>query len=313
MTNAILSNQFWSMDEGIMAPPHQHFDMAVILETTQYEEGQRIASDVPEMVTGSIKISDGKKGLHELLERNRLWAESVVESAPFFFQKLSKQQSPEILWIGCSDARVPPNQILNLKPGEVFVHVNLANEVGKEQLPQRYELPVGDRICRRPLKSQAHHRVYVSVYDHGRGHYGCSGVKAALSRQEFGMVDNWIRNIKDLYIEQRKKFKDLGEDEVLHMLTEANVAKSVYNVCHTRIVQKAWKRGHNVSVHGWCYSIDDGIIRDLNICVSEDTQIEPIYRRMMQKRSSVMGFDDMTSSKMAEMLHSLSHSSSTVT
>ncbi|RHZ06454.1 hypothetical protein DYB31_003176, partial [Aphanomyces astaci] len=145
------------------------------------------------------------KGLHELLERNRLWAESVVESAPFFFQKLSKQQSPEILWI------------------------------------------------------------------------------------------------------------DLGEDEVLHMLTEANVAKSVYNVCHTRIVQKAWKRGHNVSVHGWCYSIDDGIIRDLNICVSEDTQIEPIYRRMMQKRSSVMGFDDMTSSKMAEMLHSLSHSSSTVT
>ncbi|ETV83956.1 hypothetical protein, variant [Aphanomyces astaci] len=217
MTNAILSNQFWSMDEGIMAPPHRHFDMAVILETTQHEEGQRIASDVPEMVTGSIKISDGKKGLHELLERNRLWAESVVESAPFFFQKLSKQQSPEILWIGCSDARVPPNQILNLKPGEVFVHVNLANEVVHS-----------DMNCLSVIEYAVVHLKVKHIIV--CGHYGCSGVKAALSRQEFGMVDNWIRNIKDLYIEQRKKFKDLGEDEVLHMLTEANVAKSVYNV-----------------------------------------------------------------------------------
>ncbi|RHZ23877.1 hypothetical protein DYB26_009639, partial [Aphanomyces astaci] len=174
------------------------------------------------------------KGLHELLERNRLWAESVVESAPFFFQKLSKQQSPEILWIVHSDMNclsVIEYAVVHLKVKHIIV-------------------------CTYPFTTM-------------------DVAESNMRRQLYDPCD--------------------------------------FSVCHTRIVQKAWKRGHSVSVHGWCYSIDDGIIRDLNICVSEDTQIEPIYRRMMQKRSSVMGFDDMTSSKMAEMLHSLSHSSSTVT
>ncbi|ETW07365.1 hypothetical protein H310_01901 [Aphanomyces invadans] len=286
------------VEKGCMPSPElfdsPHGSKELVLEEEQAPSG------VKAVVTSNIEISDGKKGLHELLERNRLWAASIVDTSPYFFYKLSKQQSPEILWIGCSDSRVPPNQILNLKPGEVFVHANFANEVVHS-----------DMNCLSVIEyAVVHLKVKHIVVC---GHYGCSGVKAALSHQEFGIVDNWIRNIKDLYIEQRKKFGDLGKEEALNVLTEANVAKSVYNVCHTRIVQNAWKRGHKVSVHGWCYSIDDGLIRDLNICVNDETQVEPIYRRMMQKRTSVMGFDDVAASKAAEMLFSQSHGSSTAT
>ncbi|CAK4106637.1 unnamed protein product [Aphanomyces euteiches] len=251
------------------------------------------ASPEEDPVVVNTEISDGRKGLYQLLERNRKWAASVVNETPHFFEKLSKQQSPEILWIGCSDARVPPNQILNLKPGEVFVHMNLANVVVHS-----------DMNCLSVIEyAVVHLKVKHIVVC---GHYGCSGIKAALSCTEFGVVDNWIRNIKDVYIEQKKKFQALDEEVVLDLLTEENVAKSVYNVCHTRIVQNAWKNGQDVSVHGWCYSIADGIIRDLNICIANESQVEPIYRRLRDMRESLVLKDDLAAAKtMAELLNGL--------
>ncbi|KAF0689780.1 Aste57867_18799 [Aphanomyces stellatus] len=223
-----------------------------------------------------VSLSSGKKGLYELLERNRIWSDRVMAEEPYFFEKLAKQQTPQVLWIGCSDARVPPNQILDLKPGEVFVHKNLANEVVHSDLNC---LSVIDYAVNQ-LKVK-----HIVVC----GHYGCSGVKAAMGQEELGIVDNWIRNIKDLYIDQRKKVKGLSNDEMFDLLTEKNVAKSVCNVAHTRIVQNAWKRGQKLDVHGWCYNSEDGLIRDLNICMTSEDDVVPIYRRMAEKRSSIVG------------------------
>lgn len=165
-------------------------------------------------------VSSGRKGLAELLERNREWAEATVKESPYFFSKLSAQQNPEILWIGmtqsthaidngigCSDARVPPNQILNLKPGEVFVHCNIANQVGTyeqdEQKNNLYEIVHSDLNCLSVIEYAVVHLKVKHIIV--CGHYGCTGIKAALSQQEFGIVDNWLRNIKDLYIDQQQK------------------------------------------------------------------------------------------------------------
>ncbi|KAF0753099.1 hypothetical protein AaE_005821 [Aphanomyces astaci] len=191
-------------------------------------------------------ISTGEKGLHELLERNKKWAAKVQKEDPTYFAKLEHQQAPEVLWIGCSDSRVPANQILSLPPGDVFVHRNIANQFS--------------------------------------GHYGCGGVNAALTQQEFGLVDNWLRNIKDLYITNHQQFERItDEKERQDLMTELNVAKSVYNICHTRIVQNAWLRGQELNVHGWCYRLKDGIIRDLKIRVTGEDQVEAIYRKMLDK------------------------------
>ncbi|KDO32320.1 hypothetical protein SPRG_02799 [Saprolegnia parasitica CBS 223.65] len=219
-------------------------------------------------------VSGGAKGVHELLQRNRQWAAETVRDSPYFFEKLSRAQSPEILWIGCSDARVPPNQILNLKPGDVFVHSNVANEVVHSDLN-----------CLSVIEYAVVHLKVKHIIV--CGHYGCSGVKAALSRQEFGLVDNWLRSIKDLYIEHKAHFLALEQPkQKLNLLTELNVTKSVYNVCHTRIVQNAWKAGQELSVHGWCYSIEDGEIRDLNVTMADESCVEPIYQRAMEKEAS---------------------------
>ncbi|OQS01160.1 coatomer subunit delta [Achlya hypogyna] len=221
-------------------------------------------------------ISGGLTGLHELLKRNREWAAEMVCHEPLFFEKLSQQQTPQILWIGCSDSRVPPNQILNLKPGEVFVHANVANEVVHSDLN-----------CLSVLEYAVVHLKVKHVIV--CGHYGCTGVKAALSRQEFGIVDNWLRNIKDLCISRWDQLQAIEDPKKkLNLLTELNVAKSVYNVCHTRIVQNAWKAGRELSVHGWCYSVEDGEIRDLNLCISNESSVEPIYQRMMEKEEPQM-------------------------
>ncbi|ETW06487.1 hypothetical protein H310_02732 [Aphanomyces invadans] len=243
-----------------------------------------------------VHVHSGERGITQLLDRNRAWADSMLEKDPDFFTRLASQHSPEILWIGCSDSRVPANEILALSPGEVFVHRNIANQVSTFTIVCAHRLLV-------TLMSRTHPRVslvstdmnclsvieYAVKYLQVRhiivcGHYGCGGVHAALSQDEFGLVDNWLRSIKDLYIENHKKFGHITDTTTkADLLTEENVARSVYNVCHSRIVQNAWENGQTLSVHGLCYRLQDGIIRDLQICISGEDQVEAIYRRMMTK------------------------------
>ncbi|EQC39342.1 carbonic anhydrase [Saprolegnia diclina VS20] len=219
----------------------------------------------------SVAFSHGKKGLQELLHRNKEWASNVKKDDPTYFSKLADTQTPEVLWIGCSDSRVPANQILDLPPGEVFVHRNIANQFLSTDLNALSVLEYAVNV----LKVK-----HVIVC----GHYGCGGVNAALSQQEFGLVDNWLRSIKDIYSDNTAVFERLSDDKKKSdLLTELNVAKSVYNVCHTRIVQNAWQRDQELQVHGWCYRLKDGIIRDLKICISGEEQVEAIYRKMMEK------------------------------
>ncbi|OQR88902.1 carbonic anhydrase [Thraustotheca clavata] len=216
-------------------------------------------------------VECGAVGMQQLLERNKEWADEMRAKDPNFFLKLVDQQSPEILWIGCSDSRVPANEILKLPPGEVFVHRNIANQVINTDLNCLSVIEYAVKF----LKVK-----HIIVC----GHYGCGGVNAALSQKEFGIVDNWLRSIKDLYIENARRFLDIDEASKSDLLIEENVARSVYNICHTRIVQSAWEAGQSISVHGWCYRLKDGIIRDLNICITGMNQVESIYRHMLDKK-----------------------------
>lgn len=204
--------------------------------------------------------------LQDFFERNRLWAERVKDSDPEFFLKLSKQQTPEYLWIGCSDSRVPANQIADVLPGEIFVHRNIANLVVHTDLN---------------CLSVIQYAVDVLKVKHiiVCGHYGCGGVKAALENKEHGLIDNWLLNIKDLYRYHQQELDAAAEGaERLNLLCELNVVEQVANVCHTTIVQNAWKNGQNLTVHGWIYSIEDGILRDLNVCVTNLDELSATYR-----------------------------------
>ena len=204
--------------------------------------------------------------LKPLFENNRQWASKIKESDPDFFTRLSKQQNPEYLWIGCSDSRVPANQIVDLAPGEIFVHRNIANLVIHTDLNCLSVIQYAVEV----LKVK-----HIIVC----GHYGCSGVKAAVDNREHGLIDNWLRNIKDVYRLHQGKIDSLqNEQDKLNLLCELNVAEQVANVCHTSIVQSAWKAGQDLTVHGWAYSIEDGILKDLNVCVSNSTEISQTHR-----------------------------------
>ena len=191
------------------------------------------------------------KTLKHLFENNLVWAASVKEKDPDFFTRLSKQQSPEYLWIGCSDSRVPANQITNLQPGEVFVHRNIANVVVHTDLNCLSVIQYAVEV----LKVK-----HIIVC----GHYGCGGVKAALENHEHGLIDNWLRHIKDTIRFHKSEFSGLSHEEELDLLCELNVKEQVINICNTTIVQNAWKQGKDLSVHGWIYSIENGILKDLD-------------------------------------------------
>jgi len=191
------------------------------------------------------------KPLKHLIENNRVWATSIKEKDPDFFTRLSKQQAPEYLWIGCSDSRVPANQITNLQPGEVFVHRNIANVVVHTDLNCLSVLQYAVEI----LKVK-----HIIVC----GHYGCGGVKAAHENHEHGLIDNWLRHIKDVARFHKSEFVGLSEEKQVDLLCELNVKEQVINICNTTIVQKAWKQGRDLSVHGWIYSIENGLIKDLD-------------------------------------------------
>lgn len=194
--------------------------------------------------------------LKHLFEQNRKWAEKVKESDPEFFLKLSKQQNPEYLWIGCSDSRVPSNQIVGMLPGEIFVHRNIANVVVPSDLNCLSVIQYAVEV----LKIK-----HIIVC----GHYGCGGIKAAMENKEHGLIDNWLKHIKDVYRTHRAKVDTLqDETEKLNAMCELNVVEQVANVCNTTIVRNAWKSGQKLSVHGWIYSIENGILQDLNVCVT---------------------------------------------
>ena len=204
--------------------------------------------------------------LDVLFEKNRDWALSVKASDPLFFEKLSAQQSPEYLWIGCSDSRVPANQIVGLMPGEVFVHRNVANMVVHTDLNCLTVLQYAVDV----LKVK-----HVMVV----GHYGCGGVAAAYENADNGLIDNWLRNIKD--VQQHHQLQlDAIEDKTqrLELLCELNVVSQVSNVCHTTIVQNAWRRGQPLAIHGWVYSLADGLLKDLDCTVDKAEQIADAYR-----------------------------------
>lgn len=178
------------------------------------------------------------------------WANAVKQKDPGFFLNLAAQQNPEFLWIGCSDSRVPANQIVDLPPGEIFVHRNIANVVVHTDLN---------------CLSVIHYAIEVLNVKHiiVCGHYGCGGVKAAMEDKDHGLIENWLRHIKDVGRLNAEVLDALDEDKRLDALCELNVKEQVKNVCDTSIVQKAWNEGQELAVHGWIYNIENGLLRDL--------------------------------------------------
>ena len=206
------------------------------------------------------------EGLEDLFANNRAWADAVKQADPLFFEKLAGQQSPEYLWIGCSDSRVPANQIVGLDPGEIFVHRNVANVVAHTDFNCLTVLQYAIDVLK------VKHVIVV-------GHYGCGGVKAAYENADHGLIDNWLRNIKDVLSHNRERIDTLPEGEQrVDLLCELNVISQVANVCHTTIAQNAWARGQSLSVHGLVYSLRDGLLKDLNCTVTGPEQISEAYR-----------------------------------
>ena len=204
--------------------------------------------------------------LENLFESNRAWADTVKTDDPGFFEKLAAQQHPEYLWIGCSDSRVPANQIVGLLPGEVFVHRNVANVVVHTDLNCLTVMQYAVEVLK------VKHIIVV-------GHYGCGGIKAAYDNGDNGLADNWLRNIKDIQFRYQAELDAIvDEDERLARLCELNVQCQVANVSHTTIAQNAWSRGQELTVHGWIYSLRDGLLRDLDCSVDNPDQISHAYR-----------------------------------
>ncbi len=204
--------------------------------------------------------------LDECFAANRRWAATTVAEDPEFFKRLEALQSPELLWIGCSDSRLPPNEIIGRAPGELFVHRNVANLVGHTDVNCLSVLQYAIDV----LKVK-----HIIVC----GHYGCGGVRAALSSQPLGLIDNWLRHIRDIHQSNRDELAAIRDPERrVNRLAELNVSTQVANVCHTTIVQDAWRRGQQLTVHGWIYSLSDGLLRDLGMVIEAPEQIPPEYR-----------------------------------
>lgn len=189
--------------------------------------------------------------LDHLLDKNKKWADNIERENPGFFAKLSKQQSPDYLWIGCADSRVPANQLVDLLPGEMFVHRNIANVVMLDDLNCLSVIQFSVEV----LKVK-----HIIVC----GHYGCGGVKAALDNQPLGLIDGWLQSIKEVYQTHREEIDaEPDESKKLKLLCEKNVNAQVEHVCQTDFVKAAWNKGDELSVHGWIYNIEDGRLKDL--------------------------------------------------
>ncbi len=206
-----------------------------------------------------------------LFANNRAWAQEIRGRDPEFFTKLSRQQSPEYLWIGCADSRVPANEIVGLLPGELFVHRNVANVVVHTDLNCL-------SVIQYAVDVLGVHEVIVC------GHYGCGGVVAAMEQRRLGLIDNWLRHVQDV---MRRHEGSLAELPVgagrARLLCEYNVIEQVANVCQTTMVQGAWERGRDVVVHGWIYDIADGLLKDLEVRVGPTDTLEVVYRRAVER------------------------------
>lgn len=206
------------------------------------------------------------KKLQILFKNNKEWVQSRISKDPKFFRKMADAQDPNYLWIGCSDSRVPANEIVGLEPGELFVHRNVANL-----------FPHTDFNCLSVLE----YAVDLLKIQHVIvcGHYGCSGVKAAMEEHQLGLVDNWLRNIRDVHARFKDELEKISDQaERYDRLVELNVMQQLLNICHTTIVQRAWMRGQPLWIHGWVYALDTGFLKDLDCCVSSIDQVEDIYR-----------------------------------
>jgi len=203
--------------------------------------------------------------LKELFDSNQAWAKKILEQDPEFFSKLSNQQFPEYLWIGCSDSRVPANQIVGLLPGELFVHRNVANVVVHTDLNCLSVMQFAVDILK------VRHIMVV-------GHYGCSGVRATLRRERIGISDNWLAHVQDVRHKHQDLIGDKHDDAACDRLCELNVIEQVMNVCRTTVVHDAWERGQQLAVHGWIYGIQDGLLRDLDVSVDSSGGLETAYQ-----------------------------------
>lgn len=203
--------------------------------------------------------------LQHLFDNNEVWAAGLKARDRDFFRKLCSQQNPDYLWIGCSDSRVPANDIVGLLPGELFVHRNVGNIVSPTDMNCLSVIQYAVEVL------QVKHIIVC-------GHYGCGGIRSALDNRERGLIDNWLHPIKDIYERNRTQLDRLDAEARVDKLCELNVVRQVANVCYTSFVQNAWRQGHELAVHGWIYSISDGVLRNLGVCIDDSRQVPPIYR-----------------------------------
>jgi len=214
---------------------------------------------------GAVRETRAMPFRKQLSENNRRWAANRIEQDPTFFEKLARQQAPKYLWIGCSDSRVPANEIVGLMPGEVFVHRNVANVVVHTDFNCLSVLQYAVEVL---------HVEHIIVC----GHYGCGGVLAAMGNESLGLIDNWLRHIKDIYQAHTDELDAIADPvQRGRRLCELNVAGQVANVCYTTIVQGAWRRGQAVSVNGFIYGLEDGILRDLGVRVASSDEIPSLF------------------------------------
>lgn len=202
----------------------------------------------------------------KILDNNKQWVEQSLALDPNYFEHLAQGQTPPLLWIGCSDSRVPANEIIGAKPGEVFVHRNIANMVVHSDMNMLSVLDYAVSV----LKVK-----HVIVC----GHYGCGGIKAAMGNQSIGLIDNWIRHIKDVYrLHHTYLDSIINEEDRFNAFVELNVKEQVYDLAKTSIVQEAWKNGQNVTLHGWVYGLNSGYVTDLNVNISSEKDLDLVYQ-----------------------------------
>ncbi|PHK35532.1 carbonate dehydratase [Nostoc linckia z16] len=202
----------------------------------------------------------------KILDNNKIWSETKLAQDPEYFEKLSKGQSPPLLWIGCSDSRVPANEVIGAQPGEVFVHRNIANMVVHSDMNMLSVLDYAVNV----LKVK-----HVIVC----GHYGCGGVKAAMGHQSIGIIDNWIRHIKDVYRHHRNYLDSIiNENDRFNAFVEINVKEQVFDLAKTSIVQAAWQNGQELCLHGWVYGLDTGIVKDLQVNLCDNNDMDRVDR-----------------------------------
>jgi carbonic anhydrase len=202
----------------------------------------------------------------KLLDNNQKWVDQIRKADPEYFQRLGEKHEPIVLWIGCSDARVPANQITGTSPGQVFVHRNIANMVVYSDMNMLSVLSYAVEVL------NIRHIVVC-------GHYSCGGIQAAMTNRSFGLIDNWLRHIKDVYRAHSKELDAIEDiDQRQRLLVELNVKEQVYNLCKTSIVQNAWSQGGFPYIHGWVYDVHDGILKDLGVTFNNNKALSELYR-----------------------------------